>query len=141
MVKKVPTLSPLGFVTAIADKVNAITSYFFVSQYSQTTLYRGNVLPLAYLVQQFGHDQVQIQQKVETTLQLLFSRYFDDATVAVKTDLEEDRIKLTLTAIVRDDATEYSVGYVIRTSNAKVLDIFDLNNDGYILPNHQNTIQ
>lgn len=141
MVKKVPTLSPLGFVTAIADKVNALMSYFYVSQYSQTTLYRGSVKPLAWLVQQYGNDPKQIQEQMQTTLQMLFGRYFDDATVSVITDVEDDRIKLTVTAMVRDGATEYNVGYVIRTSNAKVLDIFDLNNDGYILPNHQNTIK
>lgn len=132
MTKKVPTLSPQGFVENLADKVNQTLLYFFLSDYSQTETMRGNLMPLPKLVQLYGNVPNDITSQLEETLQGYFTRNFDGATVAVTNTITDDRINLQLSAMVQDDGVTVSVGYIITVSNSSILDIFDINNNGYI---------
>lgn len=132
MTKKVATLSPQGFIENLADKVNQTLLYFFLSDYSQTETMRGNLMPLAKLVQLYGNVPNDITSQLEETLQGYFTRNFDGATVAVTNTVTDDRINLQLSAMVQDDGVTVSVGYIITVSNSSILDIFDINNNGYV---------
>jgi len=133
MTKKVATLSPQGFVENLADKVNQTLMYFFLSDYSQTETMRGNLMPLPKLVQLYGNVPNDITSQLEETLQGYFTRNFDGATVGVTNEVTDDRINLQLSAMVQDDGVTVSVGYIITVSNSSILDIFDINNNGYIV--------
>lgn len=132
MVKKVATLSPQGFIENLADKVNQTLLYFFLSDYSQTETMRGNLMTLPKLVQLYGNVPNDITSQLEETLQTYFARNFDGATVGVTNEVTDDRINLQLSAMVQDDGVTVSVGYIITVSNSSILDIFDINNNGYI---------
>ena len=137
MVTLVPTLSPKGWLKSISDKCDQCIQYFYLSQYSQTKLYRGSVKPLAWLVQQFGNNAKDIRVELERALQDYFSRYFEHAEVAVTAPVtEDDGINLRVTIMVRDDGIDYDLCHVITVANAKVLSIFDVINQGYIQGNH-----
>jgi len=133
MTKKVATLSPQGFIENLADKVNQTLMYFFLSDYSQTETMRGNLMPLPKLVQLYGNVPNDITSQLEETLQGYFTRNFDGATVGVTNETKDDRINLQLSAMVQDDGVTVSVGYIITVSNSSILDIFDINNNGYIV--------
>jgi len=140
MVKKIATLDPAGWVMAVSDKVDRAMSYFYLSQHSQTALYE-DVEPLAYLVQQHGHSASAMRSNLESGVQRLLERQFEEAVVTVTLDdttEESDRINLQLYAMVRDEATEYSLGHLIITANSKVKDIIDINNTGSIVSRNAN---
>ncbi len=73
MVSKIPTLTPKGFVEAIQDKADAIMLNFYVSQYSQTNMFRGANKPLSYLVQQHGDNAVAIRDASGTKARVIGS--------------------------------------------------------------------
>ena len=93
---------------------------------------RGNLMPLPKLVQLYGNVPNDITSQLEETLQSYFTRNFDGATVSVTSEVTDDRINLQLSAMVQDDGVTVSVGYIITVSNSSILDIFDINNNGYI---------
>lgn len=132
MTRVIPTLSAKGFVSTIVDKAERAMAYFCISQYSQTNLYRGNVVTLAWLVQRYGSDPLEIRSRLQSTLNNYLNRLFDEAQVEVVADDTSDAIVLETKIIVVDEGVKHDLGYVIRTTNNKVLDIFDINNQGYI---------
>lgn len=132
MSKCIPTLSAKGFVTTIVDKAERAIAYFCVSQYSQTNLYRGNVITLPWLVQRYGSDALEMRNQLQSALNNYLNRLFDEAQVEVVVDDDSEAISLDTKIIVIDEGTRYDLGYIIRTTNNKVLDIFDINNQGYI---------
>lgn len=132
MSKCIPTLSAKGFVTTIVDKAERAIAYFCVSQYSQTNLYRGNVVTLPWLVQRYGSDALEMRNQLQSALNNYLNRLFDEAQVEVVVDDDSEAISLDTKIIVIDEGTRYDLGYIIRTTNNKVLDIFDINNQGYI---------
>jgi len=132
MTVKIPTLTAKGFVESIEDKIERAMLYFCTSEYSQSDMYRGNVASLPWLVYRYGNNANDIRQEVEGTLSGYLHRVFDEAIVTCVTEEKHDRINLQINAIVRDNGETRNVGYVIGTTNNKVIDVFDINNDGYI---------
>src|SRR5690606_18491455 len=132
MTVKIPTLTAKGFVESIEDKIERAMPYSCTSEYSQSDKNRGNVASLPCLGYRYGNNANHIRQEVEGTLSGYLHRVFDEAIVTCVTEEKHDRINLQINAIVRDNGETRNVGYVIGTTNNKVIDVFDINNDGYI---------
>ncbi len=81
--KLVPTLSGRGWLRSPAEKVDQILSWFYVSDYSQSELFRGNITSFAYLVQRYGSDKNQLTSRTESTLESYFKRYLPGTIVEV----------------------------------------------------------
>lgn len=133
MPKMIPTLTPKGFVSSIADKADTALLNFYLSQYSQTNIHRGVRRPLAYLVQQFGSDGKAITDALDLELTSYLNNLFDYAEVDVDWTEEGKGIKLQLNVMIRDGDNEHSLGHVISTDNSKIIDIIDVNNTGSVL--------
>jgi hypothetical protein len=133
MAAKIPTLSPKGFVEAVSDKADHAMLNFYVSQYSQTNLFRDSNKPLAYIVQQNGTSAIAMRDALVLELTTYLNRIFDFATVDVSSDEEGSSIKLRLDVIIRDSSKEYSFGHEIMTSNSKIVDIVDISNSGSLI--------
>lgn len=134
-VKKIPTLTPKGFVTSITDKTDTAMLNFYLSQYSQTNMYRGARRPLPYLVQQFGQDAKAFSDALDIELTTYLGRLFENAEVEVDYTEDGKSINLRLDVIIRDNGREYSLGHEIQTANSKVIDIIDINNTGSFIRN------
>ena len=132
MTNPVPSLSSSGWVSELAEKVDRILAYFFVSDHSQSLLYAGNVTSLAYLVQQFGNDDLRITTEVQTQLSRLLERYFEAASVTVDVDHpvegDESRLNIRVDATVIDGKYKHSIGKLISTVNSRVVEIMTINN-------------
>lgn len=129
----IPTLTPKGFVSAIADKADAAILNFYVSLYSQTNMYRGSNKPLAYLVQQHGESAIGMEAALTTELTTYLSRLFDSAIVEVKSTVVANGINLRLDVMVRDNGADYSFGHQLLTTNSKIIDIVDVINTGSLI--------
>ncbi len=128
----VPTLSTSGWVGEISEKADRLTSYYFVSEHSQTNLYRDAVTSLPYQIQQFGHDEFELRQGVQGALSQYLNNYFDSVEVSADTSRpnpeDPNRITLTVSIIVTQDGVQYSLGRLIEVVNSKILNIIDINN-------------
>lgn len=134
MVTKVPSLSAAGWLTNINEKADALMSYYFGSEHSQTHLYRDRVTSLPYHIQHYGNNPLKLKGKVERDLTDYFLRYFEAADVTVTVDEpaegDPERINLKIDATVMDDGKRYNLGKLIETHNSKIKNIFDINNTG-----------
>ncbi|MGG4591754.1 hypothetical protein ACLPJK_26205 [Pseudomonas aeruginosa] len=130
MGRKVPTLSTVGYVDSVPEKAQEAMLGFFYSRPHQSFLYK-NLRPLPYLVAKFGNNEVSFRKETVDSLKLHLQDYFDYVEVSGVTDVGADgSINLTITVIISEDGTDYSLGYVIKTQAELLMAILDLNNDG-----------
>lgn len=71
----VPALSADGWVQSSKERADYLLSHFYLSDYSQTHLYTGNVSSLSYIMTTYGHDKYLLQTNLQKTLQDYFVRY------------------------------------------------------------------
>jgi hypothetical protein len=132
MAAKVPTLSTSGFVGDIAEKCDRLMSYYFVSDASQSNLFRGKITSLPFQVQQNGHDEALLRDAIQRELDRYLTPHFDGTEIDVATDIpntdDPNRINVTLRVIVTEDGKQYSLGRLISVINSKINKIVDINN-------------
>lgn len=130
----VPTLSLSGFVQDLPTMIDYMFSYYLTSDYSQSNLFRGQVVSLQKQIQQYQHSDIELTRRIREELEGYFNSVVDDANIEVSTDrpVPEDpnRINISLSAILIKDGKQYSVGRLIQTQDSKILDIIKLNNEG-----------
>ena len=133
MTPTLPTVSTSGWVNDISEKADRLLSYYFVSDFSQSNLHRGQIVSLPQQVQEFGHDALALERAVKSALESYFGRYFESAIVDVSTTspnpLDPNRIQVKVGLIVTDGGRQYSVGKLVRTFKGTIIDIIDINNN------------
>lgn len=135
MVKRIPTLSSSGWVGEVGEKADKAMAYFFVSDYSQSVAFAGNITSLSYIVQQYGNDPLTLQSEMQRRVQTYMARIFNEATVEVSVtaaneEVDDGQLNINLKISVMDDGKRYSVARLIKTLNSKVQTIININNEG-----------
>lgn len=129
---KVATLTSKGWVDDPESKADALLSYYFTNQHSQSTLFEGGVISLQWQLQQWGNDPVRLQSKMETAFQSYLADHFDQAAVDVvivdPTSVEDNRITVQINALVTQDGKSYSLGRLVSFLNSTIVKIMNLNN-------------
>jgi len=132
MAVQVPSLSASGWVGNISEKLDKLVGYFFVSDFSQSHLYRGNVASLPYIIKECTDNQSLLLSTTTKNLTNLLRPYFDrvqvDVTATVEDPSKPGEINLMVDAQVAQDGVTYSVGKQLQIINSKVVAIFDANN-------------
>lgn len=132
MVTPVPSLGGTGWVTEIAERADKLTSYFFISDYSQSTLYEGNITSLPWLIQQFGQDETALVRETREALQVYFGRYFEQVQVDVSTQVDDSEapgtINMRIDVTVYENGQKYSLGRLVSSLDSKITKIITLNN-------------
>lgn len=132
MAVQVPSLSASGWVGNISEKLDKLVGYFFVSDFSQSHLYRGNVASLPYIIKECTENQSLLLSTTTKVLTNLLRPYFDrvqvDVTATVEDPNKPGEITLMVDATVAQDGVTYSVGKELQIINSKVVAIFDANN-------------
>jgi hypothetical protein len=129
----VPSLSTLGWVTDPVNKMDLLLSHFYLSDYNQTYLYKGNVSSLPRIIEEFGTEINEVIRALQQTTQSYLSSYYDSVNVEVSSasDLLTDpriAVDLTLTIGVRDNGTQTVFGRLLQSTNSKIDRIITLNN-------------
>lgn len=126
--KAIPTLTAKGFVTSMVDMMSLAMNYFFVSRYSQSTLYRGSVASLPYIIQQGSGDEIAIRSVMEEELNKYLRRIFDAASVSVTTTDTGTGISVNITGTVTNNNVTENYAYLVKTSSNRVLSIINVLN-------------
>lgn len=133
MDKAVPTLSSDGFATDIRVKADALIAYYFASDFSQSNLFRENIVSLAYQVQQFGSSPNELKRVITASMEGYLGRHFDSASVSVQIN-ESDasaQYEIVFDAVVTQDDLKYSVGKLVEIQNNRVVRIIDKLQKGF----------
>ncbi len=133
-----PSLTPAGWISENYKKADMALAHFFVSQYSQSNLYKGKVSSLPYLIQQFGNDPQSLARQVESNVLTLFNRYFgeEDGNVVVSVNVsiefptagDESRYEVRLDAGIAINGVNSSLGKLINVKDSTLIKITELNN-------------
>ncbi len=132
----VPSLSGKGWIRDAKPKADKLMAYYLTSNFSQTNLFRGEVVSLPKQVQEFNSDPTALRDLIQDDLRRMLGRYFDQVTVEVTTDRpnKEDpaRLNITLSVFVTQEGQTYSLGRLIETADGQVSQIMAINNKGSI---------
>lgn len=130
----VPTLSQDGWVTDPNLKGDYLLSHFFLSEFSQTQLYIGNVASLPYLIQKNQGNNNSLQSDAEETLRNYFSRYFTQVDVQVIINQDTTNVnksQFNFYVSYNDSfGQRLSLGKAVDTVNSTITNIIDINNNG-----------
>lgn len=128
----VPTLSTDGWVETPIIKADRLFAHFFVSEYSQTFLYKGNVTSFPYIIQNNKEDPSGTASAVKISLTNYFNRYYENCDVAVDWKMApEDTARVELEIYVElldSDGVKFSLGNTVTLIDSKVEKVVKLNN-------------
>ena len=133
MVSALATLDPEGFIKDPAAIASKLTIYFYLANYSQSTIHRGSVASLAWLIARHADNPTQLCAAIETTLSKYLAQWFDEADVHVSVENPNDsRLNLRLSAIIRDGNNTFEFNHLLNTSGKQLNKVIDLVNDNVI---------
>lgn len=130
----VPTLSEDGWENSPEKMGDILISHFFISDYSQTQLYTGQVASLPYILQQNQSDLSGLFSDITSVLTRYLSRYLQNVVVEVNQNAQYTKgsfvaINLFVSYMGADGKT-YTLTNIIQTLNSKIYNITQLNNEG-----------
>lgn len=127
-----PSLSESAWVTSPEKTADLLFSCFFVSDYSQTFRYIGEVSSLPWILQQAQGSISQICTDTQATLVKYFSRYFSNVVCEV-TEIPnpENEAKQQISIYLKftdSSGKEHNLGKLVRMSNTTIDSIVKINN-------------
>lgn len=128
----VPSLSPSGWITAPAEKADALFSHFYMSDGLQSSLFPGQVANIQSLVEQYGDNPSRFVQQLEATLRrYIFAFYPEGMDVQAEAiDLGTDRFDVRLTITVVQGGKQHNFANLINVVNSKIAGIIRSMNEG-----------
>lgn len=128
----VPTLSTDGWVSSPSLMGDYLLSHFFVSDYSQTELYNGQVASLPYLIALYQNNISGLLIGVQDTLSVYLSRYFNNVVVeanSVPNTTNSSSIGFSIfVGYTGTDGIQYTLTNIIETVNSKISNIINQGN-------------
>lgn len=130
MARVIPVLGSAGFATDLTIKADEALTNFYVSQKSQSDIYRGSIVSLGDIISRFGSDAMGLENEVRDILEDYFERQFEEVTLDVNTVTKGNSIDLQISAILRDGTKTIDIQHVVTSADSKIRSIIDLQNDG-----------
>lgn len=127
-----PSLSTEGWITSTPSIADALISHFFVSEYSQTLLYPGQVASFPWIIQNNQNDMVSTVRQMKAVLLAYFSRYFTDVVIDLtqkEVPPDSGRVQLDLFMKFKDaDSKEFVLARVVEVVESKINRVLKINN-------------
>jgi hypothetical protein len=132
--RKLPLLSEDAWVSDAKQKADYLMAHFFLSDYSQTQLYLGQVSSMPWIIQATQGDMLQTVLQLRQALQTYFGRYFDDviADVADSTPTNSSVAEIVIYISFKDPETglTHTLNEVLRERNGVFSKVASINNTG-----------
>lgn len=133
-IRVLPSLSSSGFIAQTAEKADRLLSYFFLTEGSQSELYRDKITSLPTLIQLYNDQTTVLAEETQQLLTQYFNRYFSDVTVnataAIPQTGEDHRTVLTIQVTFTDNGQVFDLAKAISIVDSKIEKITHLNNYG-----------
>lgn len=123
-----PSLTSTGWITDPLQRADLILYDFFVANYSQSIIFRGQIKSLPYYIQR-NRDVSVLRDVLQTAITTLLNSYYDSAEISIKISPvknalgiveNEFTMDIQLSAIVIQDGKRYSLGKLINVENSSV---------------------
>lgn len=126
----IPVLGSAGFATDLTIKADEALTNFYISQRSQSDMYRLSIVSLGDLIAKWGNSPIDLERETRSVLEDYFERQFDEVTLDVTTVVTGNSIDLQIGAILRDGDKTIDIQHVVSSADSKIRSIIDLQNDG-----------
>lgn len=108
----VPTLSMLGWSRNPRESLDVLVSHFFLTNASQSDLYRGSMSTAQQILQKFSNDVVSAASEMSTALLMVLRKYYTDSSVSVTHRLIDPTVSASAVQfIVSGTVTDNGVSY------------------------------
>ena len=126
------SLNPKGYISSVTEKLDALLTDFYSAEYSQSTLYKGNVASIQWIFQHKRNDPSGTADLIQRTLTTYLGRYFHEVFVSCTqaTDKSTDnraavRLAITVKSQTGETATVYNI---VKMLNSKFIQVIKENN-------------
>ncbi len=124
------SLDGSGYIHEPSLKVDAILACYAATQYSQSVLYKSIISSLSKDIQLCSQQWDKLPDFVQSSLNRLFSAYFDQVEISVQ--LDEDSMNadtqtfqlFIIGSVVQDNRT-YDLSKLLQVTNAKFSNVTD----------------
>lgn len=127
-----PSLDQQGWVSSSSSIADFIFSHFFVSDYSQTQLYLGEVTSFPWILVQNQNDMIQAASATRVALSRYFSRYFNNVAVEVSQGPDPtnpSKVQFTIYVSFTDgEGKDYVLGKLLEVMESKISKVININN-------------
>lgn len=129
-----PSLTSTGWITDPLQRADLILYDFFVANYSQSIIFRGQIKSLPYYIHR-NRDMSVLRDVLQTAITTLLNSYYDSAEISIKISPiknalgivdNEFTMDIQLSAIVIQDGKRYSLGKLINVENSSVSKISNI---------------
>ena len=127
----IPTLGPDAWVMTPQKKFDIMMSHFFVCEYSQDYLFKGNISSLPWIVQETAGDATACCSLLQTTLRTYLERGFQSVEVDAVEVPTDDNLKAEISIYVNcqdHDGTILNLGKILRAKEGSIIEIIDILN-------------
>lgn len=126
-----PSLSPTGWITSSAARLDDLLADFYYAEYSQSHFYSG-VASLPWIIQNNRNDPVGTSAAINKTLYNYLIKYFTKVNVNASTTIDptspnKSAIRLGIT-VMDSTGKEISVSKILYTLDSKLQKAIDANN-------------
>lgn len=131
----VPVMGTQGYVTDVANKFAYLFTNYYLTDYNQSILFKGEIVSLTRSLQECGSNKTTLTQRVRSELVTYFNRYYDSVSVNVTVEDDttvgnEDQLVLTITVAITDSSVTSEFSRMVKTANGVINKVIDLNNYG-----------
>ena len=129
-----PSLSEDGWVNSSVKVADYLLSDFFLSDFSQSYLYSGEISSLPYVVQSTQGDVLSCLNKLKDTLLKYFGRFFTNVLVEVKDVTKQEtpsKVEISLFLSYTDtEGKSYNIGKLLELNNLTINKVISIINTG-----------
>lgn len=129
-----PSLDTDGWVESSVKTADYLLSHFFLSDYSQTAFFKGEVASFAWILQRYQGDIEQIKEETRSVLSRYFTKQFDNVDVQIDEIENKESInahQLTIYLVFTDqDGVTHNLARLIKYTGLKVTDVIAVINNG-----------
>jgi hypothetical protein len=129
----VPSLSLSGWSANPRECLDLLVTHFFLSNASQSNIYRGNIASAQEILQRFSSDVSGAAAELERSLNSLLRNYYDDSSIAVASELNDvsksaSVVRFTLSGVAYDDNKPYQLNKLAEVKDGIFVKFIEINN-------------
>lgn len=124
---KLATLDQDGNISSPAKIADRLLSYFFASDFSQSTALYGEIKSLPSIIQRNANNPSGVVADIKSDLEALFSPYFESVTFDVEYNNDDgSKYNIRLYGSVIKDEESYVVANLLTITNNKLSSVSEL---------------
>jgi len=135
MARTVPKLAAKGWLhnEDTAERLDAIMSYAFTSDNSQSVTFAGKVTSIQWIISKYSNSLVELQSVMQKVLDEYLKKQFD--TVDIDVTIKEDgaQLEIVVTGIITNDGKTADLQYLLAVRNSTIQRVVNQLNNGELL--------